>query len=822
MQPVLVLLVCILLGIFSLVSARCPNNCHAHGKCNKFSQCECYKGYIGGDCSQKECPKGAAWADHAYATDKAHALTECSNRGVCDRATGQCTCMAGFKGGACERLGCNADCNNKGKCYSMHDIASRTRDSNSKSYTYDTEFGDYGVWDANKIHGCVCDPLYQGYDCSQFACVTGDDSLTTGQVNEVQTIKCTATTGAFTLWYKGYPSAAIPYDATAATVKSALLQIRILTDIEVIYSQPNLKACQINANVIKITFNKNFGPQPPLIAMMDTTMSAAGAIQVSADGVTPITDFSGTSHVSVKGTKENEICAGRGLCVPADGLCKCFDSNGDTYGSSNGYGAAGTRGDCGFITSGTVVSTCPGQIACNGHGLCDSAKTIGGVPRTPTYKCSCNEGWGGGDCSERKCPTGRDWFSYPTKNNEAHDKYSTCSNMGICDLTLGQCVCRDNFYGAACENMACGGGITTPCNGHGRCMSQKELAIWRKDNGEDTSFTYGMDPNFARTWDGNRVHGCLCDHGYTGYDCLLKTCPTGDDPFTYDQHVEVQLLTCTATEGKFRLSFREEITKEIHFNATAIEIRDALMALPTLVAGGVVWQKSTRHAQQNFYDAAENGKTSEEVNYPIRVFLRKDYDIPKGVLTTEKPVKSHPQGDPVHDWFPHRVNATSGSGDIVLPTRNVTSTFCNQANDQVAIIIFDAIHGDLPALKADITNLKNLIGVTTQAGVIGIYTDGQSVTPSAAFSDPLAPTAITSIKGTTEDIECNGRGICDRALGQCKCFTDWSSSDGKGGPGYVNDCGFQHDHKYASANSWWEGKGSEGRINPNSNFLESN
>lgn len=35
------------------------------------------------------------------------------------------------------------------------------------------------VWDANIIHGCVCDPGWIGHDCSQMECPRGDDPLTT-------------------------------------------------------------------------------------------------------------------------------------------------------------------------------------------------------------------------------------------------------------------------------------------------------------------------------------------------------------------------------------------------------------------------------------------------------------------------------------------------------------------------------------------------------------------------------------------------------------------------------------------------------------------
>ena len=116
-----------------------------------------------------------------------------------------------------------------------------------------------------------------------------------------------ATEGTFTLWYNGYPSDTISYDASADTIKTALLKIRVLTGVIVEYSQPDLKACQINANVIKITFNEQFGPQIPLVAQMDPTMAQAGAITVYADGVTPVTDFGGTQFFSVRGDKENEV-----------------------------------------------------------------------------------------------------------------------------------------------------------------------------------------------------------------------------------------------------------------------------------------------------------------------------------------------------------------------------------------------------------------------------------------------------------------------------------------------------------------------------------
>ena len=351
---------CVLIALLfdvMVIAMPCPNLCSSHGRCQQsVRQCECMEGYSGPDCSMIDCPLGPAWSDHPVAVDDAHNLAMCSNRGHCDFTTGDCVCMDGFTGHACDEFVCPSGCSGHGQCLSMEYYA-KLRDPGETSSGVIAVYED--IWDANQIRGCVCDEPYFGIDCSQTNCPVGDDPMTGNaivttavnptQVNEKQNIVCSAGSGSFTLTFRGKTTEQIAFNAQSGAIKEALEKLKTITEVDV----SGQKACADTADGLQmsVTFKFEFGDVPLMLA--DTKL-------LGGNTVTPkikVTE-------AVKGTKENLPCSNRGVCDTGMGECLC----GVGFDTSNGLGQYGTRGDCGYNKDN--VAFCPGAgttIACSGN-----------------------------------------------------------------------------------------------------------------------------------------------------------------------------------------------------------------------------------------------------------------------------------------------------------------------------------------------------------------------------------------------------------------------------------------------------------------------
>ncbi|XP_032421702.1 tenascin-R isoform X2 [Xiphophorus hellerii] len=142
-----------------------------------------------------------------------------------------------------------------------------------------------------------------------------------------------------------------------------------------------------------------------------------------------------------------------------------------------------------------------------GSGCCGEGSAMGRVDFVPGCSshgsfsfdlcgCICEEGWGGKNCSEPRCP-------------------NDCSGQGVC--IEGECVCDRDFGGDNCSEPRC----PSDCSGRGLCIDGECMC--------EESFT-GEDCMVGRCLNdcsdqGMCVNGtCQCRPGYVGEDCSLVYC----------------------------------------------------------------------------------------------------------------------------------------------------------------------------------------------------------------------------------------------------------------------------------------------------------
>jgi len=100
----------------------------------------------------------------------------------------------------------------------------------------------------------------------------------------------------------------------------------------------------------------------------------------------------------------------------------------------------------------------------------------------------------------------------------------------------------------------------------------------------------------------------------------------------------------------------------------------------------------------------------------------------------------------------------------------VTSA-CIQSPGNVITFSFKSENGDLPPLTVE--------------------GDGEGFAQGVDLQFPASLESAEAEKGTTENEVCSGRGKCNRVTGNCDCFVGFGNSDGSGGAGLRDDCGYR-------------------------------
>ena len=180
-----------LASFVAAVQAACDNACSGHGKCGAKGICDCFDnwgiglGHLSGDCSERICPFELAWVDTPDSVGNHHRYAECSNKGICNRGTGECECFPGYEGKGCQRTSCPNDCSGHGRCKYIEDMPfGQVQADYQNAVTgidsflpQDPHTFPYYGWDSYKTRGCECDPEYGDVDCSKRLCQHGNDVM---------------------------------------------------------------------------------------------------------------------------------------------------------------------------------------------------------------------------------------------------------------------------------------------------------------------------------------------------------------------------------------------------------------------------------------------------------------------------------------------------------------------------------------------------------------------------------------------------------------------------------------------------------------------
>jgi hypothetical protein len=165
-------------------------------------------------------------------------------------------------------------------------------------------------------------------DTPEIGGVRGEGDIDATPVKEIQVVSCDATAGSFRVSFRGHSTTDLPFDASDVNLRDALESIPTIGRVKVVSSEDPPSLCASGGATSTITFLTELG-NLPLLLLEGVSLSGGAA------AATVTTSAGGKGYLLE--------CGGKGKCDKTTGECKCWPN----WGSSDGYGDPGFRGDCG-------------------------------------------------------------------------------------------------------------------------------------------------------------------------------------------------------------------------------------------------------------------------------------------------------------------------------------------------------------------------------------------------------------------------------------------------------------------------------------------
>jgi len=318
--------------------------------------------------------------------------TECSSRGTCDYATGECKCFDGFEGRGCRRTTCPNDCSGHGRCLDNYDINPRQY----MSFNYPND----QMWDQKRTQSCKCDRGYTGYDCNSRICPFGDDPTSdcgensAGDVQLVVTKSLTTTAKYFTLTFIdmfGGEFTTRPILDHAESCKPTGTEFKPCPEIQyALMDLPNFAIPEVEVDTIKqvATGTGATGTTTSLYTVQFTDSSNSGK----------------QNTLKCELVKDSTVA---GAQPKYDGVSQCevFNVGGPEW----------------FDESGEELNL----------ALADFSAITAAMTKTTTLGASNK-----------------------ANGDTTYEDFQPCSSKGDCDGATGTCTCNSGHYGEACEKQS--------------------------------------------------------------------------------------------------------------------------------------------------------------------------------------------------------------------------------------------------------------------------------------------------------------------------------------------------------------------------------
>lgn len=356
--------------------------------------------------------------------NEAHFYGECSNKGVCNRATGLCNCFPGYEGEGCIRLSCPNSCSGHGRCQTIRDA---------------WQTSDYSAWDLHKTQQCHCDPGYTGPDCSLRKCPQGADPVKFAHVvtNSVQGIVFKA--------------------STAKNVNAKVYYTLTATDE---YGD------EWTTRLMSIDYTKSSGA--PTVADAAALIKIVENVNQSLswnDGIHEPYVW-GVHGSNVFPSATNKDGSGTNKAVFVDSQRFRLDTGIST--AAKNVCGAGKLGLCLFIQNNNHGKQAAYRVDFWYNGLKDGGKSTELVKAVTSGRTTGFASFGSSDKASGTdeldlvtvvdVQTNRAWKTADgdvskTFITKAQTELDSCSNRGLCDYTTGLCGCFAGYTGLACTEQ---------------------------------------------------------------------------------------------------------------------------------------------------------------------------------------------------------------------------------------------------------------------------------------------------------------------------------------------------------------------------------